>query len=178
MSNDLRDTEEQQNLRALFSKSYGKRNPTTACPFCLPGCKRKSPYFFERGTVEINGETLVAMRCNNCSFIRVSKLRTPSTEPTPAQQAAIDRIRNHYEKESKNFGGVKEFDVKPCSTGYWVSVRTNGNSYLMKGGNFHIGQRGSVEIWSVYDLELPEHRGSEADRLAYYLKAKISKYCK
>lgn len=68
---DLRDIPKQERLREQFRPSYKKTAPTTACPCCCPGLKKRVGGW-ERGTC---GD-LVAMRCNNCGFIRASKPRS------------------------------------------------------------------------------------------------------
>ncbi len=151
----LRDTPEQDRLSDLFRSCHSGRTNTTPCPACCPqlvGSGRKGA-FFERGHC---GE-LVAMKCNNCGFIRVSSPRTSKAGvPTKAQQAAIDRINRYFTNEAR--GPLLEFRVEATDYGtFWVVVRTGGHYMLSKGGLFAVGKRGSVECHSEYGLNTPEH---------------------
>ncbi len=159
----LRDTPEQDRLSDLFRSCHSGRTNTTPCPACCPhlvGSGRKGA-FFERGHC---GE-LVAMKCNNCGFIRVSTPRTSKAGvPTKAQQWAIDRINRHFTEEAR--GPVKQFEVTATNYGtFWVVVRTGGHLLLEEGGHFKVGKRGSVECMSDYSLCSP---GYSAEKIRRY----------
>lgn len=149
---DLTDTQDQADLRALWIKSYRPRIATVACPNCLPDCKRKSPYFFERGTVSgENGEALVAMRCNNCRYIRVSKPRKAREGMSKGQLQTLDRINRFFAPKGEK---LAQWEVKKLDFGntWSVVVRTEGNVYLSRGAHIFIRNHGRFEVRSVYDL--------------------------
>lgn len=93
--------------------------------------------------------------CTNCGFERSYHSRKPSNEITTSQQKSIDRIKSFF--DGSKFGNepkeLAKFEVKSTDYGTaWVSVETSDHVLTMRGGQFSIGPKGAIEVWSVYEI--------------------------
>jgi len=118
------------------------------CQNCLPEEYRNRTDL--HGYWEIEGNIA---RCANCGYERPYHRRTRSNKINPSQQRSIDKIQAFFDErqwrdEPKE---LARFEIKHTDYGtLWVSVETSDHPLTMRGGHFHIGPRGAIEVWSVY----------------------------
>lgn len=126
------------------------------CKNCLPEEYHHKAHKM-RGYWEVDSERGIA-KCNNCGFERKFTRRHATNEITPAQQKAIDRIEHYFKDWHEMYNGYKHdtlyrFEVKPTDYGtVWVYVEDVENYLIQRGGSFHIGKRGSIEVHQDYGL--------------------------
>lgn len=128
-----------------------------------------------RGMWEIDGEIA---RCCNCGATRPYYRHKPRPGIKPSQQRAIERIRHYFDESywRDKSKPLAQFEIRETDYGtLWVSVHTSDHPLIDQGGHFHIGPRGAIEVWSVYDI--CDNEKKKARHYAKMVRGKVKNVC-